>query len=286
MRAEDKRIAGFLALIGTVILWGSSFPCIKLVVDIIDPMTYVWLRSLIASSVLVPYVLYRILRGYDLRSSITGGMVTGVFFALGLWLQGWGTRYTTASNSAFITGLNVVFVHLYVALVRRSYNWRLALSLSLSIAGLYFLTTPQGGFGRGDAMVLLGAFMWAAQIILIDKYRPGDPVAFTYAEFIPSTLFLVPATLVYGAPGLTLETVLIITYLAVACADGAFILQAYGQRYVDPATTAIVFLLEPVFATIFSIILIHEHVTGLQLIGMALILSALYLSLRMNHDRR
>ncbi len=286
MKTENKRIAGFSALIGTVILWGSSFPGIKLVVDVIDPMTYVWLRSLIASLVLAPYVLFHYIRGYNLRHSICGGLVTGVFFALGLWLQGWGTRYTTASNSAFITGLNVVFVHLYVALVRRSYNWRLALSLSLSIAGLYFLTTPQGGFGRGDALVLLGAFMWAAQIILIDKYRPRDPIAFTYAEFIPGTLFLVPATLIYGAPSLTKETILIITYLAVACADGAFILQAYGQRYVDPATTAIVFLLEPVFATVFSVILIHEQLTSLQLIGMALILSALYLSVAENHDRK
>lgn len=284
MDTGNRRIVGLAALLGTVVLWGSSFPGIKLVVGIVDPMTYVWLRSLIASAALTPYILYRLVKGYDLKHSVHGGLVTGLFFALGLWLQGWGTRFTSASNSAFITGLNVVFVHIYVALDKRSYDMRLGLSLLLSLAGLYFLTAPRGGFNIGDALVLLGAFMWAAQIILIDKYRPRDPIAFTYAELVPSTLFLVPATLVYGTPRIPLEALLITIYLALACADGAFILQAYGQRYVDPATTAIVFLLEPVFATLFSLALLHEHVTAIQLMGMALILSALYISVMRNHD--
>ncbi len=284
MDTGNRRIEGLAALLGTVVLWGSSFPGIKLVVGIVDPMTYVWLRSLIASTALIPYILYRLVKGYDLKHSVHGGLVAGLFFALGLWLQGWGTRFTSASNSAFITGLNVVFVHIYVALDKRSYDMRLRLSLILSLAGLYFLTAPQGGFKIGDALVLLGAFMWAAQIILIDKYRPRDPIAFTYAELVPSTLFLVPATLVYGTPRIPLEAILITIYLALACADGAFILQALGQRYVDPATTAIVFLLEPVFATLFSLALLHEQVTALQLMGMALILSALYISVMRNHD--
>ena len=277
---RGKRFIGVAALLGTVLLWGSSFPGIKVVVDIVDPMTYVWLRSLIAALVLAPYVVLGIRRGRDLGDSVRGGLVTGIAFALGLWLQGWGTRYTTASNSAFITGLNVVFVHIYVALVGRRYSWRLASSLALSIVGLYLLTSPGGGFGLGDTLILLGALMWAAQIILIDKYRPKDPIAFTYAELVPSTFFLAPSLLVYGEPRITAGVLLVIIYLAVACADGAFILQAYGQRYVDPATTAMIFLLEPVFATIFSVIILHEEITHLQLVGMALILSALYLSVR------
>ncbi len=277
-----RKLVGVAALLGTVLLWGSSFPGIKVVVDTVDPMTYVWLRSLIAALVLAPYVVLGVRRGRDLGDSVRGGLATGIAFALGLWLQGWGTRYTTASNSAFITGLNVVFVHIYVAVARRRYSWRLASSLALSIAGLYLLTSPEGGLGLGDALVLLGAIMWAAQIILIDKYRPGDPIAFTYAELVPSTLFLAPALLLYGVPRITAGVLLVITYLAVACADAAFILQAYGQRYVGPATTAMIFLLEPVFATIFSVILLHEEVTIIQIMGMAMILSALYLSMKEN----
>ncbi len=269
-----------MALLGTVVLWGSSFPGIKFVVEILDPMTYAWLRSTIAAAFLAPYMAYEIVRGRRPASDIKGGLLTGIVFALGLWLQGWGTQFTTASNSAFITGLNVVFVHIYMALTRKRYNWRLASSLLLSMTGLYLLTSPAGGFGLGNALVLLGAIMWAAQIILIDKYRPEDPVVFTYAELLPSTLFIIPALLIYGAPNVTINVLLVIAYLAVACADGAFILQAYGQKYIEPATTAIVFLLEPVFATIISIILLHEQVTLIQTIGMTLILSALYLSMK------
>jgi len=277
----SQRLEGTLLLLGTTLLWGTSFPAIKYVVTRIGPLTYVWVRSLIAAAGLTPYIVYAAARRRRLREPILGGLATGIAFALGLWLQGWGTRYTTASNSAFITGLNTVFVHLYAAVRGSNYTPHLAGALALSIGGLYLLTSPTGGFGIGDILVLLGAVVWAAQILLVDRYgRESDSIAFTFAEMLPSIALAPPALALEGSPHLDAKLVLVLTYLGLVCADAALILQVMGQRRVPPTVAALVFLLEPVFAAIFSAILLGERFKPIQIAGMVLILYGIVLSER------
>ena len=276
-RAISDRGLGILALLGTVLLWGSSFTAIKVTVSVINPLTYVWLRALIAFLGLTPYVLY-VSRRSSIKAWVKGGLITGAVFALGLLFQGWGTKYTTASNSAFITGLNVVFVHLYVGVVRRKYSVGHGLGLALSIAGLYLLTSPEGGLGLGDLLVLVSAVMWAAQVLLVDRFSASNPAVFTWAEMVPSMFFIVPDVALNGVPRIPLTIIPVVTYLGLACADAAFTLQVFGQRRVDPASTAIIFLLEPVVATVIASVLLKEVITPVRAAGMALILAAIVAS--------
>jgi len=96
--------------------------------------------------------------------------------------SGLGTRYTTASNSAFITGLSVVFVHLYSYFIPRRYCLKLILSLALALFSLYLLTMPAGGLNIGDILVLLGSLMWASQIIIIDRFSMSNLLIFTFSK--------------------------------------------------------------------------------------------------------
>ncbi len=273
---KSVSVKGIGALLITVTLWGSSFPAIKVVVTNISPLSYTWIRALIASLGLLPYVLFKKLKNNnDISRSLKGGIITGFVFGLGLWLQGFGTKFTTASNSAFITGLNVVFVHVYMAFIRKDYNKSLGISLLFSILGLYFMTSPKGGFNKGDALVLLSAIMWAAQVILVDKYSESDPLVFTFGEMIPSILFLMPDVILHKFVHLNIHTILILIYLGIFCADLAFIFQILGQRYINPASAAIIYLLEPVIATLLSVLLLYEMLNILQIIGMLLIIVSL-----------
>ncbi len=276
-RSVSERGWGILALLGTVLLWGSSFTAIKVTVSVISPLTYVWLRALIAFLGLTPYVLY-VSRRSSIKAWVKGGLVTGAVFALGLLFQGWGTKYTSASNSAFITGLNVVFVHLYVGVVRREYSVGHGLGLLLSVAGLYLLTSPEGGLGVGDLLVLVSAVMWAAQVLLVDRFSASNPAIFTWAEMIPSIFFFIPDVTLNGIPRIPTTLIPVITYLGLACADAAFTLQVFGQRRVDPASTALIFLLEPVVATVIATIILRESVTPAKAVGMTLILTAIIAS--------
>ncbi len=277
-----RRNFGVLALLLATLLWGSTFPVIKIVVSI-GSFTYVWIRSLIAVVCLLPYVLVKVLRhglGSDYRKAAVGGLTTGTAYALGLWLQGWGTGLTSASNSAFITGLNVVFVHLYVALVERRYSLKLGLELLLAIAGLYLLTLPTGGLDLGDLLVLLSAIAWAAQVILVSKYGGFDPLYFTFFEILPAVLFVFPSMITGGFLHVSLRSFLGLLYLGTVCTVGAFSLQAYGQRYVPPEVAALIYLLEPVFAAVFAWAMLGEVMTSLQIAGAVLIFLAMIIATR------
>jgi drug/metabolite transporter (DMT)-like permease len=271
-------LKGLVALILTSVLWGTSFPVIKTVMYYVNEYTYTWVRSLIAILGLTPYLLYTYYRGRFSVSTAKGGLLAGIAYALGLWLQGWGTKYTTASNSAFITGLNIIYVHIYSATVMRRYSIKLFLALILSTSGLYLLTTPTTGFNLGDLLVLAGSFMWALQIILVDRYSGGDPLIFTLFEMVPALTFLIPDVVFYSTISVSVNVLLMITYLAFVCSNTAFALQVFGQRYVSPAVTAIVFLLEPVVAAILSYVLLGEVFTSIKVLGASLILTAMFLS--------
>ncbi|MCD6488200.1 MAG: DMT family transporter [Desulfurococcales archaeon] len=272
-----SKYRGLAALIATSLLWATSFPAIKIVVSIVHEYTYTWLRSLLAMLGLTPYIILYIVRKRGLSGRVVkGGLLAGIAYALGLWLQGWGTRYTTASNSAFITGLNMVFVHIYTGVVLRRYSLRLALSLLLALVGLYYLTMPSTGFNIGDLLVLLGAFTWAAQVIIVDRFSQENPLVFTFFEMAPALAFIIPDMLFNEAPSIQVDVFLAILYLAIICSDTAFALQVYGQKYIIPATAAIIYLLEPVAATFFAYIVLRETMNTLQAIGAVIILASMF----------
>ncbi len=276
-----KYISGLAALITTTILWGSSFPAIKLTVSSINEYAYVGFRSLIALIGLLPYtVYYHVNKGFNKHVAV-GGLIIGVIYSIGLWLQGWGMKYTTASNAAFITGLNVVFVHLYSALRHKRYSKLLALSITIALLGLYILTNPATTINPGDLLVLLGAVAWAAYVILVSKYSKHNPIIMTFYTMIPPASYLV--VLLHNTTpndwSTLASTMWILAYLAMACSNVATILQLYGQRYVRVEVAAIIYLLEPVFAAILSYITLGEILELNQLIGATLILLAMLIAI-------
>lgn len=271
-------MVGMGSLTAATFLWGSSFPVIKVLVVELDELTYTWFRGLLATVVLLPYIVYRAGRGSIERDTIVGGLRTGVAYTFGLWLQGWGTRYTTASNSAFITALHMVFVHIHVATARRSYSSSLALAVVLSILGVYLLTVPSTGFNIGDLLVLLGALGWASQVILVDKYSRGDPLQFVFGQFAVSLLFVIPDYIDEGVILPSKKQLGLLAYLATVTGIGAFSLQVLGQRFVGPAASAVTFQMEPVFASLLSVTLLNEILVSKQVVGAALVLAATALS--------
>jgi len=273
------RWAHIAALAATTVLWGTSFPAIKVVASGIDSFTYTWGRGSLAAAVLGPYIAYLALKGVLRREWVLGGLAAGSVYSLGIFFQGWGTSMTTASNSAFITGMNVVFVHAYQALRMRSYSPYLAASLALAVPGLWALTAPGTGFGLGDALVLVSAVFWAAQVIIVDRFSGSDPFVLAYFMILPSTAFAIPSALAGSLtrapdPAVTAS----LTYLAIACTVAAFSLQAFGQRGVGPAATATIFLGEPLIGAVSSYLVLGETHGALWFLGAGLVMSSIVLA--------
>ncbi|MEM1542420.1 MAG: hypothetical protein QW725_07990 [Ignisphaera sp.] len=97
-----------------------------------------------------------------------GGLVVGASYFLGLLLQGIETIHTFPSVSAFITSLDIVYVHVYTTFIKKRYSLILFVSLVFTIVRLYMIINPVNDLGLGE-MFFLGSIAWTTEIILVSK---------------------------------------------------------------------------------------------------------------------
>ncbi len=276
------RLTGVLVLLTLTFIWGTSFPFIKIVVEKIGFIYYVAIRFSLASLLLLPLIAAKGCREALLRN-FRGGVVLGLLYFCGITLQGWGMEYTSASNAAFITGLSTVLVYaIEVAMGGERFSIKLTLAVALSTVGLYLLSATENlPIGLGDLIVLGGAVFWALQIIAVGKYtREMDLLFLLFYENIFTALGGILATPFTGFSSLNslVETMLPLLYLAIFCTILANALQLYGQKLTSNTEAAIVYLMEPVFATLLSFILLGEALSPRQIIGAGAIICAMALS--------
>jgi drug/metabolite transporter (DMT)-like permease len=198
-----------------------------------------------------------------------------------------GIARTTASKSAFITGLSVVLVPVFLAVFWRkkigAWAW---IGAAGSFAGLYFLTVPPEGIvdlNRGDLLVMGCAVLYAMQIIFISgytgKYSLGAlsclqvmlaGVLSTIAVPLLDVTRVEPFFVRYT---FQMEFGVIVT--AIFTTALAYPLLVWGQKHTTATNTALILTFEPVFAAITSFIVLHERLGGRSLTGAALILGGI-----------
>ncbi len=156
-RLQPSRLRAELALAFCTLLWGSTFVVVKNSLDDSSVFVFLALRFTLAGvcmAVFRPQV-FRVLQ----REETFAGARLGFFMFCGYAFQTAGLRYTTASNSGFITGSSVVLVPLILALFwgKRVTLW-VYFGTIAAAAGLYFLTVPVTGvahLNRGDVLTFL-----------------------------------------------------------------------------------------------------------------------------------
>jgi len=262
-----------LVLVGVTVLWGSTFIVTKDIVREAPPMLYLVFRFGIAAIVML--VLYgRRIRG---RALVVDGVILGVLNSLGLLLQVLGQVFTTASKSAFITSLNTPLVPLVsLTLYRTRPSPPQLVAVALATVGLMLLTYPAGGahWNAGDLYTVGCALFYAFTIVQIARRAPGhDARPLTAVQIVAATvtfccalalaklcIHTIPAASLpefarlEGRP-LVLTPKLIVEglYMAIACTVVTFGLQTWAMARMSATHAAIVFALEPVFATIMAI---------------------------------
>ena len=218
------------------------------------------------------------------REEIFAGVRLGFFMFCGYAFQTAGLRYTTASNSGFITGSSVVLVPLILALFwgKRVTLWVYFGTLAAA-AGLYFLTVPMTGIAhlnRGDVLTFFAAMSYAVHIILVGDYaREHSAAALSVLQVLACAvmawLTAIGANAIRWQPmrfHSTPQLWIGIAVCAVFATAVAFSLQLWAQQFTTPSHAAIIFTLEPVFAVISSYWALRERLGMRSIAGAALVL--------------
>lgn len=244
-----------LSLLSITIVWGSSFILMKNLLDYTPVFAYLALRFLLASAIL--FILFRKRLKNITMKTLKLGILVGLTVFGGMALQVSGLKFTTASNSGFITGLNVVMVPVFSAIyLKKKPPIQAVIGVILAASGLFFLTGGvQFQFNLGDLLTLLCAFCFAFQIIFIDQATTEeDPVIIAVLQIASAAVLF---TIVWGFQGFSLpvvNTTLVNTILWTGALGTAFAygMQTVAQKYTTPTRTALIITCEPVFGAIFA----------------------------------
>ena len=118
-------------------------------------------------------------------------MFLGVLLGLGFVTQTLGLKYTTASSSGFITGLNVIFVTVIAAVINRRLPRRLVLLGIVSASIGLLLITFKGSleFAKGDLLTLACALLYAFHVVYTERLAANLPASvLTIVQFATITL--------------------------------------------------------------------------------------------------
>lgn len=270
-----------LSLLLVTLIWGLSFTILKNILgDEVSPILFVLGRFLVATIVVFPFCRTNLM-GLD-RRGFAGGVLMGALLFAGFSLQSIGIEITTASKSAFLTGLSAVFVPVFLIVHRGKLPPIInGLAILVAIAGMYLLTGPAGGeFNRGDLLTLLGAVAFGAQIYVMGVVSPGrDFLSLTFVELSTTALlaaiFLPMETVKFQ---LTSGLVIAIMFLGIFATAGALAIQTWAQRRTSAVKTGLILTAEPVFAYMFATTLLGDYFNPVQKLGGAIIISAVIMA--------
>ena len=248
-----RRFAAEGALVLAALAYGVTFPLVHDALADIEPFAYLVLRFSIAAVALAPFALLLARRDPGRRRTLLrAGLVAGVLLAGGYAAQTVGLQVVSPSTSAFITGLYVVLTPIVEAVVRRRLPGRPVLvGVGVATVGLYLLTGAQLALDAGELATLLGAALFAVWIVYQGEYAHRlHPIPFTTVQLVVIAVLCLPPTAAQGVGRLTGLALFAAAFTGVACSAVALSLQVWGQRRIPPSRTALILLLEPVFAGI------------------------------------
>jgi drug/metabolite transporter (DMT)-like permease len=290
-RGKKAKAVLFTLLAG--VLWGTSFPVIKVGLDYMDPYTFVFLRFLVASVIMVLIMVIAKKMKFPSKQKkliLFLGVINGVAYVM----QYVGMNYTTAAKAALFVSLNVVWVAMMSFKVfGEKLGTRKMLGVLAALVGIVFLTTNLDisllteGQLVGDLLLLATGIVWAIFIVYNKNLATdGNSVLPSLTWILLGTLLpMLPFIFLPGSQtvALPLQAWLAIIYTAVACWIIPFYLFMEGLKSISPSTSTILQLSQVVVAAIISSMVLGEAFTLVSVAGaLFIILATLLVSYHTN----
>jgi drug/metabolite transporter (DMT)-like permease len=131
---------------------------------------------------------------------------------------------------------------------------------------------------------LLGALAISIHMVFTEHYiQDYDAVVFTLMQIIFGLLLSGVSALIFE-PNLVIVNIsnrswFSFLYLGIACTVLTFNFQNWGQKYVKSMVVSLIVALEPIFATLFGVIMINESIDTNFIIGGIFILIGAFLAI-------
>ena len=284
----------FYILIGLVtFLWGLCFPTMKIGLGVMQPFTFLLLRSVVSAAAIFGLIFIR--RGvasppkgrpeFWWNTLLHNAMFVPLYY---------GAVFTTSGRtSVFLYTQPLFYAALAVWLIpSERLGMRSVLGFVAAFIGIVVMFGEKlgaGGAGSllGDALVILAALVWGIQSLYLRQRLKGiDPfriAAWTQLVAIP---FFFVVALIGGLEFPDFSEGDVIIAVGYNGLIGTGLVMVFWVRLLaeyPPTRVSAFMFLTPVFGLFMSSLILSESLTGFMLVGAALVAAGIYL---VNTDRR
>lgn len=300
---DKKELKTDIMLIIAALLWGLGFVAQRDGMNYIGPFLYSTLRFAIGVLCLIPvYLLTRkqepSIRGkvkvkiedevrkqqetVNKRTVIFAGFIVGLFLFLAVSAQQIGLKTTTAGKASFITALYMVLVPVFGILLGHKTHKSVWVGIALALAGLYFMSiSKEFSIERGDVFVIICAILWAVHFLFIAHYSSKvGPIRLSLMQFLVCTVLSLITALISEPIQISAITPALpaILYGGIGAVGIAYTLHVVALKDANPAYASLILSMESVFGALGGWLILHETMTGRQILGAGLIFTAVLLS--------
>ena len=286
----NKQMRGTIALLCGTSIWGLAFIAQSVGMDLIGPFTFQAIRCGLAVGFLFLLTLvfdHKIGVSKSLstwknkRLWIAGGVCGSALF-IAASLQQVGLIYTDPGKAGFLTAMYIVLVPMLGIFVHRKPGLNAVFSVALALVGLYLLSfMGVAEINIGDLLLIGCALAFAVQILLIDNFAQDlDGLRLNCVQALVVALLSLPWMLLKEEPNLgnILACWLPLGFAGILSMGVAYSLQIVGQRNLEPTTASLIMSLESVFAALGGWLILHNTMTGRELLGCGLVFAGVIVS--------
>lgn len=290
---KNETVLGHILTLLTIIIWGTTFVSTKVLLRDFTPIEILFFRFTLGYLSLwlirprLPGAGERTTRRQEVLFAAAGLCGVTLYFLL----ENIALTYTFASNVGVIISVAPFFTALLAAwlLDGEPLRKRFFVGFGAALTGI-ILIGLNGNFvlqlhPAGDILATLAAVVWACYSILMKKIGAFriNMVVCTRKVFFYGLLFMLPALFIFDCR-LGLErfsspvNTLNMLYLGFGASAICFVTWNWAVRILGAVKTSVYIYLVPVVTVVSSVIILHETITPLAVVGTALTLAGLVVS--------
>ncbi len=138
------------------------------------------------------------------RQLLTGGLCCGIILFAASNFQQFGIQYTTVGKAGFITAMYILIVPVLGLLFHKKAGLQVWIGVLFGVTGLYLLCMQDSlRLDRGDALVLVCAFIFSLHILVIDHFsQKVDGVKMSCIQFWVCGILSLLCSVLFESPDL------------------------------------------------------------------------------------
>jgi drug/metabolite transporter (DMT)-like permease len=293
---EDMKT--ILMMVLTTMFWGGSFVASKIALPEFPPMTLTFFRFIIATVIIFPYMWSQSSTKVPEKKDLP------LLFGLGfLGVSGYfafqftALLYTSAANASTINALNPLVSSILATIVTDERLSRKRVSLLL-LALVGVMLTITGGntqvllkmeFNKGDMIMTLAMLSFAIYGIYSKKASQRyEPLLVTSYVFLFGLIQITPLMIREAVLGNVLSFSGAawggVIFMALGSSVLGYQIQQVAIKRLGVNKTSLFINLVPLWAILFSYLVLGDRITGINIISAVIIGTAVYLNTRNGKD--